>query len=232
MTDRTRAIDAVAQLRPQRFGTGHHRRIADPVVEPLWTGLRALAAVDGEAAVIRDEEGEPFDSRPEVLEALVDASRAESLVLDGYVTKEMAGDGTGTDTGPEGTPSTARLIGQSLIGSRRNRAQEAAERLERLREARTFAPGEAVIYVATDLLWLDGESLLDVPLLERKRLLENVLSESDRVRRGAYVRPPIDTWVGSWRSLGFVGLSFKGVNSRYRPGEQTNEWATAAMPRR
>ena len=61
-----------------------------------------------------------------------------------------------------------------------------------------------------DLLWLDDTSLLDVPLLERRRLLEGALVESDFVRVGAYVRPPIDTWVGSWRAQGFEGLDLQG----------------------
>ena len=75
-------------------------------------------------------------------------------------------------------------------------------------------------------------SLLDIPLLERRRLLEIVLDESDNVRVGAYVRPPIDTWVASWRAQGFEGLTFKAANSRYRPGEANPEWVVSGMPRR
>jgi ATP-dependent DNA ligase len=83
-----------------------------------------------------------------------------------------------------------------------------------------------------DVLWLDGEWLLDVPLLERKRLLESVVPASELIRPGPYVRPPISTWVGSWRAQGFRGLSFKAANSRYRPGESAPDWATTPMPRR
>ena len=84
----------------------------------------------------------------------------------------------------------------------------------------------------TDLLWVDDTSLLDIPLLERRRLLESVLVESDFVRLGAYIRPPIHTWVGSWRAQGFEGLTFKAANSRYRPGESNPEWVVSGMPRR
>ncbi len=86
-------------------------------------------------------------------------------------------------------------------------------------------------YVAFDLLWLDGESLLDVPLLERRRLLDTALAESDVVRRGTFVRPPIGGWIRSWRAQGFVGLTFRAANSRYAPGVANTEWATAPMPR-
>ena len=51
------------------------------------------------------------------------------------------------------------------------------------------ARGERHAFVATDLLWIDGQPIDDVPLLERKRLLEAVLDESYLVRVSAFVRP-------------------------------------------
>ena len=96
----------------------------------------------------------------------------------------------------------------------------------------TFEPDDEVSFVVTDLLWLDDASLLDVPLLERRRLLESAIVESDVVRLGAYVRPPIDSWVGSWRTQGFDGLTFKAANSRYRPGGRTPTGSISGMPRR
>ena len=65
-----------------------------------------------------------------------------------------------------------------------------------------------------------------------RRLLESVLSESDLVRRGVFVRPPIESWVSSWRALGFDGLSFRAANSRYQPGIASPDWVSAPMPRR
>ena len=92
------------------------------------------------------------------------------------------------------------------------------------RRRRRSTSDDEVSFVATDLLWLDGTSLLDVPLLERRRLLESVLVESDVVRVGAFVRPPIESWVSSWRSMGFTGLTYKAANSRYLPGEPNPDW--------
>ncbi len=83
-----------------------------------------------------------------------------------------------------------------------------------------------------DLLWLDDTSLLDIPLLERRRLLEAVVLESDGVRLGAFVRPPIERWVASWRSQGFGGLTYKAANSRYLPGQPNPDWVITGMPRR
>ena len=86
--------------------------------------------------------------------------------------------------------------------------------------------------VCVDLLAIDDQPLLDVPLLERKRLLESAIDENLLVRLGAYVRPPVDPWVGSWRAQGFRAMAYKASNSRYRPGEPNDAWATANIPRR
>ena len=64
------------------------------------------------------------------------------------------------------------------------------------------------------------------------RILESVVDESRLVRRGIYVRPPIDSWMGSWRSFGFKRIAFKGANSRYMPGTPNAEWVVGDLPAR
>ena len=93
-------------------------------------------------------------------------------------------------------------------------------------------PDADVAIVLVDLLWVDDEPLLTIPLLERKRILESVVGESRLVRHGIFVRPPIDTWLGSWRSFGFSRLVYKAANSRYTPGAPNSQWAIADLPRR
>ena len=71
---------------------------------------------------------------------------------------------------------------------------------------------------------MDGTSLLDVPLLERKRQLESVIAPSRLLRISTHVRPPIDTWVATWKAMGFKGGMLKAANSRYHPNDDTVEW--------
>jgi len=222
----------VPALRPQRFGTANPVRIRDPLVEPLWAGVRALAAVDRGAAVLADEAGDPIDAHPDVAAALAEASLAEQLVVDGYLTKMTTRDGSGVFVAMDDLPTTSQMVSRPLLGIRRTRAEAVTHALEATRIARTFGPDDVVSYVAVDLLWVDGESLLDVPLLERRRILESALGESEQVRRGVFVRPPLEAWISSWRALGFTEVSFKAANSRYQPGLVNDEWATAPMPRR
>ena len=87
--------------------------------------------------------------------------------------------------------------------------------------------------MAVDLLWLDGEWLLDVPLLERKRVLE--VDRAGRATRPArlYVRQPLGSWIGSWRAQGFRGMTFKSANSPLPTGRNLgSNWIATDMPRR
>ena len=91
----------------------------------------------------------------------------------------------------------------------------------------TFSALSAVLaFVAVDLLVVDGQSLLDLPLLERKRLLESIIVPSERVRVSPYTRPPVDPWVASWKGAGLKGAIIKAANGRYSPGAEVSDWLT------
>jgi hypothetical protein len=220
-------------LRPQRYGDASSDRIREPVVEPIWPGVRVIVAVDGSSADLLAE-GEPVTGHDDIRLSLLGQLRrsADAAILDGYLTKQIVNEDAVIYTGTAELPSTGKLIAQSMIGTRRNRAEEAAKALEDATAARSLDEEDVVNLVLTDLLWLDDQWLLEVPLLERKRVLESLLAGDDLVRTGIYVRPPIATWIGSWRAQGFTAISFKEANSRYVPGTTSPEWARGSMPRR
>jgi ATP dependent DNA ligase domain len=217
----------LASLRPQIYGTSAPGKVVDPIIEPMWVGVRGLGALDHEGAVLVDERADPIDGIEPILTALAAAARASALLVDGFLTKQAVLRSVDLNHWSSESPTLA-----SLVGLRRNRSVDAVEFREEALAARSLAEDEPICFVATDLLWLDDTTLLDIPLLERRRLLDSVLVESDLVRLGIYVRPPIDTWLASWRAQGFNGLTYKAANSRYRPGETSAEWAVGGMPRR
>ena len=123
-------------------------------------------------------------------------------------------------------PTAQQMVGQMLFGRRSAKAPRAPLPAE----ASTDDPDIAVALVAIDLLAIDDQALLDIPLLERKRILDTAFEESRLVRRGAYVRPPVDSWLVAWRSLGFHELAYKAANSRYTPGKPNDAWARINIP--
>ena len=167
----------------------------------------------------------------EIASGLAEAVTALDAVLDGYLTMDAArtGQGIRLESGVE-TPTASQMTRQLFLGGSPERAARARALQEPQPERQAL--GDHLVFVAVDLVALDSEPLLDIPLLERKRLLDAVVSESEIIRIGIHVRPPIDPWVPTWRSLGFRSAGYKSANSRYRPGQANDAWATVLLPSR
>lgn len=86
------------------------------------------------------------------------------------------------------------------------------------------APGGRRIFAAFDLLEVDGESLLEVPLLERRRHLEGVLTPSLNVRLTPYVSRGLRSWRDTLAAQGFRRVVLKNWNSVYSPGRENRDW--------
>ena len=195
--------------------------ITDPVVEPLWSGVRVIAHVDAGAAagqpldvaLIEDLGVDLAEELPEVCMAIGRSLMALDAVVDGVISRQVGLDGIGAAAIAEVRGSTTSIL-------MRNDAELTV--VPRGPGAEPDASVEG--FIAFDLLRVDGTSLLDVPLLERKRLLESVIEESELVRVSVHARPPFSTWITTWKSLGLRGGILKAANSRYQPGTDSIEW--------
>ena len=216
------------------FGFKEPARIKDPVCEPLWGGERVLVEVSGDEIRIRDVEGATVSGFTELEAAILESVTASELVVDGYLLPAPLGnliDEAALADVPN-APTSGQMARQFMlgnIGSARHTDQLAAAEARRLLEV---SASEAAAFVAIDLLWLDGESLIEIPLQERKRLLDSALTDVELVRRTVLVRPPVETWYRQWRSFGFREFAVKDANSRYTPGGASDLWTTAPIPRR
>ena len=233
------AHELARPLRPPGFGRTRPTKIEDAVVEPAWPGVRVIASVsDGRASIYEQGErvellGERVDLVDDVHDALHRAVKAvDGAIFDGYLTKQILTEGVGVPSWVNEYPTMTGQITRMFVGGRRSRVDSHDAIREKELADRDFGDEDAVNLVLTDLLWLDGQWLLDVPLLERRRVLEAIVEPGELVRAGPYVRYPIDSWVGSWRAQGFRGMTFKAANSRYRPGEASAEWTISDLPRR
>ena len=223
---------AAATWRPQLFGNRRAGDIADPLIEPLWTGPRVLALVDHDIVRLTDADGVEVSGHEEIREDLA-AGAAATMLIEAYLTPEpIRGVDEIVPRDEITVPRGSQALSQMFLGRRGPRAERFPNRADEAPPRSAADSTSEVALVAVDLLWLDDDALLDVPLLERKRILESVLPESYLIRRGVHVRPPVDTWLGSWRAFGFSRLAYKAANSRYVPGEKNQQWATAQIPLR
>lgn len=181
--------------------------------EPYWSGDRLMARLQHGRVSLTDAGGEP--AGPEFAEAadeLLAAIDADAAVVDGIWTAQpFVGDGLGAQKWAE-TLAEEGLVDEppDPISMEKRRA-----------------------FVAIDLVELEGESLAEVPYQERRRLLASVVEENVRVRVSPAVKLPLRPWLHAWRGNGFTHYVAKHVNSRYRPGEQVEDWLiVSAAPER
>jgi len=89
-----------------------------------------------------------------------------------------------------------------------------------------------VQFIAFDLLWLDGEPLLDLPLTERRARLAEVLVETRDVRLSQVVHGSGVDFFEQARGLGLEGVVAKRAASPYRPGTRSHDWRKIKALRR
>jgi len=229
------AREIAAAWEPQRPGRRAAKDIVDPLVEPAWGGVRVVAAITiDEAALYRA--GEELPAPPLILAALVEGFTAVNAVVEGHLTTKALGDGTGAGAPMAKVERPPLLVPRGLFKSVRDdpyvKARDYANREAEV--ARTvleaIEDGVPHAFVATDLLWLDGTPLDDVPLLERRRLLEGALVASELVRVSPTVKATAMLTLVTWGQLGFAEISYRAANSRYAAGEENPDWAVTRPP--
>jgi hypothetical protein len=218
-------------LRPMSFGFSPFGRIKDPVYEPLWVGRRVIIETAPDRVEIRAANGEPLDGHDDLRVAVSESVLASELVLDGYAVPAPLQGARGSKPVTLEQESSVERMGRHLFLGDAGRKHREEKRVAAERMVHVNAD-EPTAFVAIDLLWLDGESLLEIPLLERKRLLESVLQDTELVRRTVVVRDPVELWFSQWRDFGFREYAIKSGNSRYEPGVTSRHWTTALIPNR
>jgi len=92
-----------------------------------------------------------------------------------------------------------------------------------LQNWRSEADGELVYYVF-DLLWEDGESLMDLPLSERRARLAELLPEHPLVRVSQVFDTDVNQFLEVAGKMKMEGIMAKKADSSYFPGARTKEW--------
>jgi bifunctional non-homologous end joining protein LigD len=85
-------------------------------------------------------------------------------------------------------------------------------------------PGTTYLYVVFDLLELDGEPLIELPLVERRRGLEKLIDRRNRTVQISEVFEDGEALLEAAKQQRFEGIVAKRADSRYQPGRRTRDW--------
>ena len=170
---------------------------ADLVFEPKWDGFRCIVFRDGDEVELGSRNDRPltryFPEMPPALRAVL----PERCVVDGEIVV-VTGEGLDFD-------------------ALQQRIHPAASRIDRL------AAETPASFVAFDLIALGDRDLSDVPFVERRRLLEEVVPSG---RSQVHVTPLTDDadlaedWFTRFEGAGFDGVVAKPGDAPYRQDQR------------
>ena len=180
-------------------------RIGTPFDDPQhlfeikWDGVRAITYVEGGRHRMHGRRRRDLAQRYPELQFL--AGLPPGLVLDGELVVLQ----------PDGRPDFRAVIGRENAAAAR--AEAAARR-------------HPVVYIVFDLLYRDGEPIMQLPLRERRRELEQVVAAAGNARlvlSEGVVGAGLSLFAAV-RERGLEGIVGKRLDSTYRPGERSPAW--------
>jgi ATP-dependent DNA ligase len=169
----------------------------DVVYEPKWDGFRAIVFRSKGDVFIQSRDSRPLDRYfPELHDALIERLPDDCIV-----------DGEIVIAGPRGLDFDALQM----------RLHPAASRVAKLAQETPSS------FVAFDLLAVDGKSLMEEPLQERRAALEKLLAKA---KAPLYLTPmtrdrkvAVD-WLKHFEGAGLDGVIAKGAGLTYQPGKR------------
>ncbi len=175
--------------------------------------------------------GGPFDNPDWLFEVKWDGFRVEAVVDGGGVRLWTRGEKDAAQWyfGPFLEPPTWIAANDAIVDGEVIALDERGEPDFALLQARIKGRGVAAeptpfVYEVFDLLHLDGRSLLDSPLEERRRLLADVLRPDPRVRLSEHIEGDGIAFFEAARVRGLEGVMAKDRNAPYVPGARSMAW--------
>jgi bifunctional non-homologous end joining protein LigD len=168
--------------------------------EIKWDGVRVLSVIEGGAIRLRSSRGNDITGRYPELQALADALDEHRVVLDGEV---VAFD-------EQGRPSFGRLQHRMHVAS--------------AAEVRKRAESVPITYVVFDLLHLDGNDVIPLPYLERRRLLTELVPDDGCWTVPAHREGDGAALLEAVTERGLEGIVAKRIDSPYLPGKRSSSW--------
>jgi len=172
----------------------------DFLFEIKYDGTRTICYFEEENIEFINRRGKEFSYRyPEIKEALKKAVKAKEAVLDGEIVVLE-----------NGKPNFWKLAEREHVNNKFR-----IELLSKLMPA---------TYIIFDVLFVDGKELTNLPLLERKKILEKTIEENERIKIAEYK-------IGNGKELfefakknGLEGIMAKKVDSIYEMGKRSKSW--------
>jgi bifunctional non-homologous end joining protein LigD len=168
--------------------------------EMKWDGIRAILYLDHGRTHLASRNLFDITGQYPELQALSELTGADQLILDGEI----------VTLGDDGAPSFGKL--QSRMGVVSDQA---------VRQLMMTTP---VTYMIFDVLYRDGESLMDETYTRRRAVLAGLGLSGKAWQTPNYVAGNGPAVQAISRQLGLEGVMAKRLDSSYQPGKRNGAW--------
>lgn len=168
----------------------------DWIFEIKWDGFRALAYVNKKVRLMSRNNKDLIDNFPELQEL---KQLAENVVLDGEIVVMKDGKAS------------------FLAIQERGKAVKA-------RDIQTESATSPAEYIVFDILEKDEKPLMNLPLIERKGILQESIREGEHVTISDFVEEKGEDYYKAALEKGIEGVIAKRKNSSYQPGFRSSDW--------
>ncbi len=115
-------------------------------------------------------------------------------------------------------PVNAVIDGEIVVLDKKGRPDFSA-----LQAWRSEADG-TLVFIAFDILWLNGQNLMDLPLKDRRKILKDTIPGKGSIRFSDSFNVTGDEFFGLINKMGLEGIMAKKPDSLYKPGLRTKDW--------
>lgn len=85
-------------------------------------------------------------------------------------------------------------------------------------------PDLALVYQVFDILWLNGHSTEELPLIQRKELLKEALVETDVIKYCDHIQENGISFFSQMKKMKLEGMIAKKADSEYTENHRTSDW--------
>ena len=168
----------------------------DWIFELKWDGIRAISYINKDISIRSRNQKELKNNFPELSEL---RNLANHVVLDGEIVFMKDG----------------KVDFETLL----KRVQATSSK-----EINHLQQKYPVLYILFDILEKDGKPLLNKPLMERKKILEETVKEGKNVILSVFVEENGKDYYQATLQKGLEGVMAKQKNSIYEPGKRSSNW--------
>ncbi|MEM5790817.1 MAG: RNA ligase family protein, partial [Candidatus Aenigmatarchaeota archaeon] len=174
----------------------------DWIFEVKFDGTRTIAYVDLEKNYVRflNRRGIFFEKRyPEIIEDLINHVDAKKIIVDGEIC-----------IFEKGKPDFYKLAEREQVDNK--------FRIELLSK---MMPATFIIF---DILYLNGNDLIDLPLMKRKEILKKFVDESEKILLSSWIEENGIKFFKEIKKKDLEGIVAKKKDSKYEIGKRSKNW--------